>query len=248
MPPAKKPVWDKFLSVTVNGVKKGKCKACNTEIVNNPVRLEAHLKKCAAKPDDEEVQQVDGPGPSKVLKQTTMDICISKSKQHEMDLSLVRYFVATNTPFNAAANKNFKDFVQKMKPGAVIPDRRRLAGELLDEVYEQEKEKVKVKVRGMNATLAIDGWSTLTNEPVLGVCFICQGVPYLVTTMVTTGESHTADYLERIVREQLAFVESEFSVKICSVVTDNAANMASMRNRFSEIHTYGCHAHMANLL
>ena len=33
MPPAKKPVWDKFLSVTVNGVKKGKCKACNTEIV-----------------------------------------------------------------------------------------------------------------------------------------------------------------------------------------------------------------------
>ena len=52
MPPAKKPVWDKFLSVTVNGVKKGKCKACNTEIVNNPVRLEAHLKKCAAKPDD----------------------------------------------------------------------------------------------------------------------------------------------------------------------------------------------------
>ena len=200
MPPAKKPVWDKFLSVTVNGVKKGKCKACNTEIVNNPVRLEAHLKKCAAKPDDEDVQQVDGPGPSKVLKQTTMDICISKSKQHEMDLSLVRYFVATNTPFNAAANKNFKDFVQKMKPGAVIPDRRRLAGELLDEVYEQEKEKVKVKVRGMNATLAIDGWSTLTNEPVLGVCFICQGVPYLVTTMVTTGESHTADYLERIVR------------------------------------------------
>ena len=192
MPPAKKPVWDKFLSVTVNGVKKGKCKACNTEIVNNPVRLEAHLKKCAAKPDDEDVQQVDGPGPSKVLKQTTMDICISKSKQHEMDLSLVRYFVATNTPFNAA-----KDFVQKMKPGAVIPDRRRLAGELLDEVYEQEKEKVKVKVRGMNATLAIDGWSTLTNEPVLGVCFICQGVP---------------------------------------------------RNRFSEIHTYGCHAHMANLL
>ena len=143
MPPAKKPVWDKFLSVTVNGVKKGKCKACNTEIVNNPVRLEAHLKKCAAKPDDEDVQQVDGPGPSKVLKQTTMDICISKSKQHEMDLSLVRYFVATNTPFNAAANKNFKDFVQKMKPGAVIPDRRRLAGELLDEVYEQEKEKVK---------------------------------------------------------------------------------------------------------
>ena len=146
MPPAKKPVWDKFLSVTVNGVKKGKCKACNTEIVNNPVRLEAHLKKCAAKPDDEDVQQVDGPGPSKVLKQTTMDICISKSKQHEMDLSLVRYFVATNTPFNAAANKNFKDFVQKMKPGAVIPDRRRLACELLDEVYEQEKEKVKVKV------------------------------------------------------------------------------------------------------
>ena len=57
------------------------------------------------------------------MKQTTRTMPISKAKQHELDLGRVRYFVATNTPFLAFTNKNFKDYVQKIRPGTLLPDR-----------------------------------------------------------------------------------------------------------------------------
>ena len=47
-------------------------------------------------------------------------------------------------------------------------------------------------------------------------------------------------------------IQEKWEVNITSVVSDNAANMAAMRTRIKELdqklHTYGCHAHIANLL
>ena len=69
---------------------------------------------------------------------------------------------------------------------------------------------------------------------------------YLANTVNTTGEHHTSDYLLELAKHQIACVEYE--VKIQSLVTDNAANMVSMRKQIPELHTYGCHAHIPNLL
>ena len=57
-----------------------------------------------------------------------------------------------------------------LKPNAAVPDRRKVAGPLLDEIFDMEKAKVKSVISGMNATIAIDGWSTMKNQPVIGVC------------------------------------------------------------------------------
>ena len=97
----------------------------------------------------------------------------------------------------------------------------------------------------MPVTLAIDAWSTLTNKLVLGVCFLCQGTPYLITTLSNTGESQTAEYLENTFREHIELIEAELNVKITSVVTSQHGIDETQISRRS---TYGCHAHMANLL
>ena len=110
-----------------------------------------------------------------------------------------------------------------MRPGTPVPDRHRLAGDLLDEVYEQEKEKVKTKVKGMNATLAIDGWSTLTNEPVLGVCFVCQGVTYLVTTIVAAHlldhRSHGNDMCPSEIVEAVEYIKGFAGTEVMEDLT-----------------------------
>ena len=51
--------------------------------------------------------------------------------------------VATNSSFNAANNKQLKKLVAMLKPGAIIPDRRNIGGNLLDEIYEEEQAKVR---------------------------------------------------------------------------------------------------------
>ena len=222
MPRSKKSIWDSFTAIHVDGVKRAKCKACAGDVVKNPARMEKHLAKCqpvVINVDEQTASSsVQGP-PAKVLKQSTLQVLSTSAvKQHEIDLSVTRYFIATNTPFNAASNRHLKSLVQKLRPGTTIPERRKISGELLDEVYDQEKQKVKQQVQKAHVTLAIDGWSALANDPVLGISFFKSGVCYLVNTINTSGAN--MNLMRREIRQDLDGV----------------------------IHTYGCHAHIANLL
>ena len=62
----------------------------------------------------------------------------SQEKQHEIELQIGRYFVSSNTAFRQVENQEFQKLVQKLKPGVEIPNRKRLAGPILDELYNEE--------------------------------------------------------------------------------------------------------------
>ena len=257
MPRQKKDVWYSFKEIIVGGVKRAKCKTCGFEVVNNAARMEKHMRDCRNVDDDDDIQEqstssattTSSAPPAPKKRQTALNvISTNPTRQHESDILVTRYFIATNTPFNAASNKHLAKLVQFLRPGTTVPDRRRIGGELLDEIYASEQTKVKRMVSGSNVTLAIDGWSTLTNESVLGVSFYHCGKCYLVKTMSTIGESHTTEYLVQVTCEQMEHVRKEFEVNVTSVVTDNAANMNAMRRELALVHTYGCHSHIANLL
>ena len=211
MPRQKKDVWYSFKEIIVGGVKRAKCKTCGFEVVNNAARMEKHMRDCRNVDDDDDIQEqstssattTSSAPPAPKKRQTALNvISTNPTRQHESDILVTRYFIATNTPFNAASNKHLAKLVQFLRPGTTVPDRRRIGGELLDEIYSSEQTKVKRMVSGSNVTLAIDGWSTLTNEPVLGVSFYHCGKCYLVNTMSTIGESHTTEYLVQVTREQ----------------------------------------------
>ena len=76
---------------------------------------------------------------------------------------------------------------------------------------------------------------------------------YLADTIDTSGHSHTSDYLVDIAVNSINKCEKQFGCKVCSVVTDNAANVSKMRQKLEtqddvDVITYGCSAHMLNLL
>ena len=111
--------------------------------------------------------------------------------------------------------------------------------------------QVTTLIQGSNATLMIDGWSNLKNEPVIGVAFMAKGKCYLANTIDTLGTQHTSENLVQIVKEQIEHCESTYKVNITSLVCDNAANMVSMRKQLADdigLHVFGCNAHYANLL
>ena len=57
----------------------------------------------------------------------------------------------------------------QVRPGLKVPGRRAVGGRILDSVHKEEWEKFTAKFKDEFATLMIDGWSTLSNDPVLGV-------------------------------------------------------------------------------
>ena len=106
---------------------------------------------------------------------------------------------------------------------------------------------------GQFATLAIDGWSNLTNDPVVGISLTTKGKTCLIDAVDTTGQMHTTQYMTELTSNAITKAEELYDVNIGHVVTDGASNMKGMRNKIKEtldrdIITYHCQPHLLNLL
>ena len=245
MPRQKDPIWSDFTEINRDGSQRAQCNLCEEDVAPLVARMKNHVDNHCKRRMPEEVT------PAKKMKQTTLGlVSTGPNKQHAINLQLTRYLIATNTAFIASENAQLRKLFDILRPGTAIPDRKTIAGPLLEEVFDEEKKKTVNKVKSLKATLALDGWSNVTNDPIVGISFIASGESYLVNTIDISGESHTSEYFLSLLADQVSECETDWGIKITSVVTDNAANVAGMRTAFNAkgVHTYGCQAHILNLL
>lgn len=190
-------------------------------------------------------------------KRDTMDFFVSKStpSQKQMfDEQVARFIYATNTAFSTVEHPEFIKMVQSFRPEYSPPSRKQIAGDLLDHTYSKEKEKCANILKNEVVTLGLDGWSNIHNEPVICVTLTTKdGNTYLADTIDTSGIAHTSENLYDIATTTINKCQSEFQCLIQALVTDNTGNVRKMRDMFDEkeefnIITYGCAAHILNLL
>lgn len=184
------------------------------------------------------------------------DVVIVTSPQYaeKINLQTARYFFATNTPFNHAEHREFKIMCNILRPGYKPPSAHQIGGKLLDQVYEITLQECKSKLEGQTVSMCLDGWSNVHNEPIVACSIVTQnGECFLVDTVDTSGNSHTADYLKEVAIDAIHKTEANFGVKVRSFVTDNTGNVKKMRRVLSnegdlDLVQYGCSAHMLDLL
>lgn len=192
-----------------------------------------------------------------IRKKTVLDNFVFKtsaSQKAELDEQVARMVYATNSAFRIVDHPEFVKMIEMLRPGYKPPSRKDVADKYLPKIYEKEVNKCKETLQGQTVCLGLDGWSNVHNEPI--VCATAttdSGQVYLVDTIDTSGEPHTAEYLAKVATASMQKAESNFGCQVGSVVTDNAANVAAMRKKLEEkedtdIVTYGCSAHMLNLL
>ena len=154
---------------------RAQCQDCFEDIVPLVERMRNHHEKCESR----QQRPDDSPGPSAPKARKTQGTLGFKSikpyDQHAYELQSAKTIIATNMSFNSANNPQFQKLIAMLKPNVTVPDRRKIAGPLLDEIFDIEQKKVTAEISGMNATIAIDGWSTITNQPVIGVCIYVHG-------------------------------------------------------------------------
>ena len=111
---------------------------------------------------------------------------------------------------------------------------------------------MKHKLEGKTVTMQQDGWSTLQNDPVIATSVTCEGKGYFIDAVSTGATSKTAENCKDMLLKSKAYAEETYGCHVRSVVTDNARNMAKMREALKEedenIVAYGCLAHWLNLL
>ena len=243
---------------------KAVCKGCGESMAGLVERMEKHVNKCekaqalfkqlrvpvASQENSSKKRAADKAfGIPKGQCDLTSMLSVSREKIWEQ---LCRFIVATNSSFSLVENEEFVKFVRLLKPGFVLPKRKQDAGALLDEVSEKELAAVKDNSSGKFGTVALDGWTSASAEPVLGVSVSFDNTTYLMDTIDTSGAAHTAAYVSEVCLAAVSKVEESLNIKVAAYVTDNASNMKAARDivetKRPEILCYGCQAHQLNLL
>lgn len=185
---------------------------------------------------------------------TSFLVRTSSADKKNIDKQIAKAIFATNSSFRCIENVQVKKAIKALRPGYTPPCRKTIATTLLDEIYAEEKEKCFSFLLGRTVNMSIDGWSNVHNEPVVCATITTEeGQAFLYETIDTSGQPHTSEYLTEICCDLISSCESQYGCNVKSFVTDNAANMAGMRNSIEEkieskIITYGCSAHILNLL
>ena len=114
-----------------------------------------------------------------------------------IDEQIVRLVYATNSPFTFVEHPEFLKLMKMMRPGYTPPTRYAVSDALLNKVHGSLENDCGAELEGQTVSMALDGWSNIHNEPVVCVSVTTtDGKNYLTETVDTSGEKHTAEYLQ----------------------------------------------------
>jgi len=184
-------------------------------------------------------------------------VATTKDEKLELDMAIAEFFYSTNTPFLRVDHPKFVAMVAKLRPGYQPPNRKELAGSLLEAVHEKSEAGIAAEFAAeTNSDLAItlqqDGWSSVRNDPIIGSCVSFNGRNYVVAANDAGINSKTAEYCADDAKKCIAAIQEKHDKQVFAICTDNENKMRQMRailaEDFPELVTYGDPAHYLNLL
>ena len=90
-----------------------------------------------------------------------------KSVSVVLDAQIARLFYACNLPFSLVEHYVFRQTIAMLRPGYAPPTRNKLAGQLLEYIYDEITEASASVLEEKNVTLILDGWSDIHNSPII---------------------------------------------------------------------------------
>ena len=146
---------------------------------------------------------------------------MSTKEQNHAEQLLVKAIFASKIPLRIMENSYWYDFLRLLRSSFALPTRHQVIKPLLDEVYNDVKEKVHMQItRASSAAIQCDGWSNIRREGIINF-LIMTPKPVFYTTIATETNSHTEEYLANERCKGINFVEID---KVMAIYTDNAAN------------------------
>ena len=142
--------------------------------------------------------------PMRQQKMTTWTVRTTGAEKENIDNAVAEFFYGCNIPFSVVEHPLFTTLIAKLRPGYQAPNRKMLAGSMLDRCNDGLKEAIKDELKDVDkATLVQDGWSNIHNEPVVAHSICSNGKSYL-------GHSSTD-------RPGVNIVMSAISIKIATI-------------------------------
>lgn len=247
------------------------CIYCSASISCKVERIRAHMDKCSKKYKffrekltNDESLAID----TNLLEDRTnmaLEVCKKRkvsmssyvvtttaSQKEDLDKKVAKCFYANNIPFNSVENACTKDMFQALRPGYQGPTRKEIAGHLLDKVHDDMESTFRQEVKNKSATLMMDGWSSIKNDPILASSVQVEGKTQLLSAEDALSSKKTAEFCVEIAKKNIEDLRQNYEVEVFAFVSDNENKMKKMKNLLEDIYpdllTYGCSAHWLNLV
>ncbi|TFK78604.1 hypothetical protein K466DRAFT_507046, partial [Polyporus arcularius HHB13444] len=165
---------------------------------------------------------------------------------------MLNLFAVCGIPFNVADNVEFDDFMLRWIPGAVVPDRRALAGSVLTGAVQKIEEATAAKVAGKFATGQSDGWRNIAKTDVITSMMSVDREVYPLVTHNMKGKPKTGEEHLNIIEADMETMRSTYHVHPVAWVTDDGPDgkcaRRLLREKYAWLVTLVCWGHQAQLL
>ncbi len=190
--------------------------------------------------------------PKKHLKNITIENFVdrmSEEEQETLEISLSQALFAAGVPFSFLENDYVIQFFQQLRPAFKLPNRKKLADELLDDVFDGVKAECNEQIlQAKSLTMVSDGWSNINRESVQNFV-ICTPKLLFFDAIYSGEESHTAKWVANEIIKQMEIIDIN---KFSAVITDTASVMKAawriIEESYPNIVCLGCNSHVMNLL
>lgn len=175
---------------------------------------------------------------------------ISPADNDKIDLLLAEFFFSCNVSFCAVESKYFKKFVGTLRPAYTPPNRKALAGLLLEKVHDGIVNRNKDYVQSANkeSAILVDGWTNSnanTHNLVVMLGTSDDKKIFLESFNISeTGEASSE--IKEIIEKAVVLAKERYDIDVYALVTDNARNMVCTGNQLDLMYTT-CYSHTGNL-
>ena len=236
------------------------CSHCGEKVSKRIQRIKNHLEKCRVKNKQdkavEDINENNIPIPPPPKRSRVMDSFVTKTSLNDkikLDLQAAKFFYSCNISFHSAENKEYKKFCEMLRPGYKPPNERDLAGDLLDQVYDEvENKQVENAMKSESVTICQDGWESVTHDPILAHSYHDGEKNYLLDIKDCGSNKKDGEFCCNEVVKVIQEFKEKTGKEVFAVCTDNEPKMLRMRRLLLETGLvclcYGCQAHYMNLL
>jgi len=155
--------------------------------------------------------------PKKQIKLDNFVDGMKEEEQESLEFLLAQALYSAGVPFTFVENPFVIQFFKYLRPSFKLPNRRKIANELLDEVYEDVKIQADEQIsKATTLCMVSDGWSNVNRESVHNFV-VCTPKPFFFDATFSSEESHTAEWISNQIIQQMDIIGIQ---KFSAVITD----------------------------
>lgn len=143
----------------------------------------------------------------------------SKKDQAQCETAWAEFIYANAIAFNCTETAAYKKLNETLRPGFKGPGRKKLANSLLDERHQVLEDTLLAEMTSdsVTATISIDGWSNIKNEPIVATCVYTGKATHLLDTIDTGSIRKGSDYIAKVSIKAIKDFEKKYGVDVRNI-------------------------------